>query len=308
MIYEYALEPAVLISWASNDRDYAEFFREYGLGTPRIISSFPKKKKSKLRSYLLQYSPVDSQSLAAQRYVEMVQRVVESLVLRDVQEHEASSWIEKVVIENRRVPFDVILSLTSTEEQNSITPSSMYSKGSIWECPWQLNVQRTNDDFLLKVSNLIRFPAKEIVFIDPFGWKQPSIDFILNITRLVINNRLTSELPVINIVYKEGPRGMPPIAPDASYLKSKISELLDEDAASLQIKLLEVREVEGGDVFHNRCILTEHAGVEAGNGITLTNNEAHTDELKLLNVEIYQKKWRQFVDRDEFEVVSEAII
>ena len=33
MIYEYALEPAVLTSWASNDRDYAEFLREYGLGT-----------------------------------------------------------------------------------------------------------------------------------------------------------------------------------------------------------------------------------------------------------------------------------
>ena len=43
MIYEYALEPAVLTSWASNDRDYAEFLREYGLGTPRIVSSFPKK-------------------------------------------------------------------------------------------------------------------------------------------------------------------------------------------------------------------------------------------------------------------------
>ncbi len=44
MIYEYALDPAVLSTWASNERDYAEFLREYGLGTPRIISSFPKKK------------------------------------------------------------------------------------------------------------------------------------------------------------------------------------------------------------------------------------------------------------------------
>lgn len=44
MIYEYALDPVVLSTWASNERDYAEFLREYGLGTPRMISSFPKKK------------------------------------------------------------------------------------------------------------------------------------------------------------------------------------------------------------------------------------------------------------------------
>lgn len=67
MIYEYALEPAVLTLWASNNRDYAEFLREYGRGTPRIASSFPMKKATKLRSYLMQHCPQDAQSLAGQR-------------------------------------------------------------------------------------------------------------------------------------------------------------------------------------------------------------------------------------------------
>jgi hypothetical protein len=156
MIYEYALEPAVLTSWASNDRDYAEFLREYGLGTPRIVSSFPKKKASKLRSYLLQHSPQDEQSLAGQRYTEMVLKVVESIVVRDVQLQNTAEWAEAAVVENRRAPFDVILSSTEIQEGNNVTPASMYSQGSIWNHPGQVNVLRTNEGLLAAVVNLIR--------------------------------------------------------------------------------------------------------------------------------------------------------
>ena len=302
MIYEYALEPAVLTLWASNDRDYAEFFREYGLGTPRIISSFPKKKKSKLRSYLLQYSPTDSQSLAAQRYIEMVQNIVDSLVIRDVQ-HSQASWVESAVLENNRAPFDVILSLTDAKEQNSITPLSMYSQDSIWECCRQLSVKRTNEDFLLKISNLLRLSVKEIVIIDPFGWNDEAIGFIQNIASLVVNNRLSVELPVIKIIYKESDK-----ARAVSYVKDKITESLPEESKSLRFEILEAKVIDNGDVFHNRCILTENAGVISGHGITLTDNECHTDELILMDEELYKKKWGQFVDMNDFEVVAEAII
>lgn len=77
MIHEYAIEPNVILTWASNGRDYAEFFREYGLGTPRIISNFPKSKPAKFRSYLLKHCPANSESLQVQRYIEIVQKIAE---------------------------------------------------------------------------------------------------------------------------------------------------------------------------------------------------------------------------------------
>jgi len=303
MIYEYALEPAVLVSWASDDRDYADFLREYGIGNPRLISSFPKKRKSKLRSFLLQHSPTDSDSLAARRYLEMVQKVVEALVVRDVQHNEAG-WVENAVLENKRTPFDVILSVSDTNEQNSITPESMHSPDNrIWECCRQLNVKRTYEEFLSKISNMVRLSAKEIVIIDPYCYNDRSITFIQNIAALVVSNRLSAELPSIKVIYKESNRSR-----TVSAVKEKILDSLPVEARSLQFKILEVKVLDEGDVFHNRCILTENAGIVSGHGFALTDNELHTDELVLMSEEIYQKKWQQFVEMNDFEIVAEATI
>ncbi|MCP9269966.1 hypothetical protein M5U04_18230 [Xenorhabdus sp. XENO-1] len=308
MIYEYALEPAVLSSWASNDRDYAESLREYGLGTPRIISSFPMKKASKLRSYLLRHSLEDSQSLTGRRYTEMVSKLVESIVVREVQDHQAANWQEAAVIENRRVPFDVILSSTEIEEGNNITPSSMYSQGSIWNHPDQLDVLRTNAGLLSAVSNLIRLAENKIVIIDPYGWTAKAVNFIRFMLQSITRNRVADRFPAIMLFYKEkrGNGNSGGGSPSADHVRHQILQGLAGDSSNLQVQVFELRETDDVDVFHNRCILTEHGGVMIGHGISVSGEESHTDEAILMRPDIYQKKWRQFVELNYYEVASEA--
>jgi len=308
MIYEYALEPAVLTSWASNDRDYAEFLREYGLGTPRIVSSFPKKKASKLRSYLLQHSPQDEQSLAGQRYTEMVLKVVESIVVRDVQVQNTTEWEEAAVVENRRAPFDVILSSTDIQEGNNVTPASMYSQGSIWNHPGQINVSRTNEGLFAAVVNLIRLADDKIVIIDPFGWTAEAINFIQFMLHSIPNNRVSEGLPAVVLFYKEkrGSGNSGNGTPSADHIRQQILQGLTGDVSNIQLEVFELKGTASNDVFHNRCILTEHGGVITGHGISMSGDESHTDEAILMNPEIYQKKWRQFIEQNCFEVVSEA--
>jgi len=308
MIYEYALEPGVLTSWASNNRDYAEFFREYGLGTPRIISSFPKKNRSKLRSYLLRHSPLDEQSLAGRRYTEMVLKVVESIVMRDVQLQHTAEWTEAAVVENRRVPFDVILSSSEIQAENDVTPDSMYSQGSIWNHPGQVNFSRTNDGLLSAVMNLVRLADDKVAIIDPFGWTTEAINFIQFMLRSITKNRVSEGLPAIVLFYKEkrgsGKSGNG--SPSADHVREHILQGLTCDVSNLQLEIFELKETTNNDVFHNRCILTEHGGVITGHGISLSGDESHTDEAILMKPEIYQKKWQQFVEQSCFDVVSEA--
>lgn len=308
MIYEYALEPAVLSSWAENDRDYAEFLREYGLGTPRIVSSFPKKKASKLRSYLLQHSPQNTQSLAGQRYTEMVFKIVESIVVRDVQINNAVDWAEAAVVENRRNPFDVILSSTEIQEGNNVTLASMYSQGSIWNHPGQINVSRTNEGLLAAVLNLIRLADDKIVIIDPFGWTVKAINFIQFMLQSITDNRVSERLPAILLFYKEkrGSGNSGNGSPSADHVRRQLFQGLTGDVSNLQLEVFELRETESNDVFHNRCILTGHGGVITGHGISVSGDEFHTDEAILMKSEIYQKKWQQFVEKNFFKVVSEA--
>jgi hypothetical protein len=302
MINEYALDPVVLSSWASNDRDYAEFLREYGLGTPRLCSSFPKKKASKFRSFLLRNSHSDQQSLASQRYTEMVLKLVESIVNRDTHIYQVDGWNEMAIAENKTVPFDVILSSDEIELVNNITLHSMYSVNSIWNHPRQQSIFRTNSDFISRISNLLRLSNEKIIIVDPYGWTSNSIKFIRYLLSSIMSDRINKLKPMIVLYYKEREKG----SPSASHVKNNIIEGLTGDAASFQVEVFELKETPDSDVFHNRCILTEHGGVSTGHGISLPDEESHTDEMYLLDPEIYQKKWQQFNETICFELVSES--
>lgn len=307
MIFEYALQPSVLLSWSSNRRDYSEFLREYGLGTRRIISSFPKKKASKLRSYLLQHSPADEQSLQGQRYTEMVLKIVETLVFRDVA-HFESEWPVAVVEENSRAPFGVIFSSESVDVEHCITPETMYDEGSIWECKGQLDIQRTNEGLYSAIENLVLLSSERIEIIDPFAWTRQGIAFIQFLLNSLSRDGVNHVFPSVDIFYKEKRggintgRGSSP----AEYVKTNIVAGLEADVSNIEINVFELQEKNDGDVFHNRCILTEHGGVMTGHGIGVSGEEGHTDEAVLMESHIYKKKWRQFVEEPCFDVASNA--
>jgi len=308
MIHEYALEPSVLSSWASNDRDYAEFFREYGLGTTRVVSSFPKRKASKLRSYLLQHGPHDAQSLTGQRYTEMVMKIVESIVVRDLQNNPEEKWTEAVLMENTRVPFDVVLSSSIIDSENCITPETMYLQGSLWNHCDQINFKRTNDGLMFVIANLIRLSKSRIVIVDPYGWTNEAIKFLQFMIVSISGNRPVDSFPGLTLYYKEkrGSGNSGRGSPSAVHVKNKILSGLGGKNKDLSFDVFELRESDGSDVFHNRCIITEHGGVITGHGIGVSGDEAHTDEAILMRPDIYQKKWQQFIDQNRFEVVSSS--
>jgi len=308
MIHEYALEPSVLSSWAANKRDYAEFLREYGLGTPRIFSSFPKKKTSKLRSYLLQFSPPEDQSLHGQRYLEMVTKLIESIVLREIPDYPTNDWTEVVTAENERAPFGVVLSSDNIDTNRSITSANMYGPDSIWNHPVQLNIQRTNQGMMDAISDSIRLATKHIVIVDTFGWTPEAISFVQFLINSISNNRVNETVPCITLFYKEKRGGVNAGggSPSAGHVKSQIEQGINNRIANMGLNVTELREMPGNDVFHNRCILTELGGVITGHGIGVSGEEQHTDEAILMAPVIYQKKWRQFVENNCFEIVSQT--
>ena len=94
-------------------------------------------------------------------------------------------------------------------------------------------------------------------------------------------------------------------SPSADHVRQQIFQGLTGGLSNIQLEVFELRETENNDVFHNRCILTEHGGVITGHGISVSGDESHTDEAILMKPKIYQKKWRQFVEKNCFQVVSE---
>jgi len=303
MIHEYALDPVVLKSWSSNERDYSEFMREYGVGSPRIISSFPKKKGSKLRSYLLREGDVDDSSLQGQRYLEMVIKIVESLIIRDSHVPASDNWSENTKAENEQSPFDVILSSEEINTPRNITPESMYKMDSIWNHKSQLNMPRTRDGLEQTVKNLLRLATNKVVIVDAFGWNRRSIDTMVAFIEFITANRVSEKLPDIYLYYKEKyGRSTPP----ASRVKQQIIDQLDAGRLNTNLYVYELKEKNGSDVFHNRCIFTEHGGITLGHGIDISGDPAHSDEVTLMSNEVYEKKQEQFSGDACFEIVSRS--
>jgi len=305
MIYEYALEPAVLYSWAGNDRDYAEFLREYGIGSPRIVSSFPKKKKAKLRSFFFSSINPDDQTLRGRRYTEMVTKIVEELALRDIVYNPDTSWQELVISENARLPFGVIISKDAISTERNITPKTMYKDNSLWHCPRQFDIQRTNERLSAVIGALIRLSTQRIIIIDTFGWTTEAINFMRYIISSIAHNRVNSTIPKISIFYKEkqGGTNTGTSSPNAAHVRNAI---LMNNHNNVSLDVAELKEVNGQDVFHNRCVLTELGGVSTGHGIGVSGQQEHTDEAYIMEPEIYYKKWKQFADNNCFDVVSQA--
>lgn len=304
MIHEYALDPELLKDWANNDRDYYEFFREYGLGTPRLSSSFPKQNRSKFRSFYLQKSPSNTQSLQAQRYVEMVRYLAEALVCRDGFECDASvDWYENVLAEDARKPFYGVLASTPMGNPRCLTVETMYSNNSIWHHQRQALVTRTYDSCSPLLRDMLRLAKDKVLFVDPYGWNQRAIDFIGRLINDAFNRRVHSAVPELILCFKPKRDGG---SPGAAYVKEEIEKRIVTPPPELQLQVYELENREGDDVFHNRYLLTELGGVSLGNGIDLSENEAHTDDLTLLERNIYDEKWRRFVDMTDFTILSQA--
>lgn len=305
MLWEYALEPKLLSKWASDIRDYSECLEKYGLGTPRIISSFPKSKRSKLRSYLLRHGPVDEQSFHCQRYTELVEKLVESCVFRNAEAAHTDNWDIAVCNEHKRQPFDAILASIPLNGLECLTPENMYEPGSIWNHKSQQIVRRTTPDLLEAFSGLLKLSTQNIVIVDPFGWTPEATHFMQKLLDYVVETHKSQEVPNIVLYYKEkrGSANSGTGSPNAEHVRNEVLGTTGY-RESLNFEVYELQEIAGKDVFHNRCIMSEHGGIITGHGIGVSEDEAHTDEAILMSQEIYEKKWKQFREQETFKVLS----
>lgn len=298
MIKEFALDPALLLHWAKSERDFREFFREYGRGTPRHISSFPKKKFSKLRSYLIEKIDSLENEHAKLRYTEMVQALADGLACRSCDIPTTSNWVDLVQSENQIEPFDTILSSSEINLESALTLDNMYSS-ELWNIPFQLNIKRTQEDFLKHLDSFVKTTSNNLVFIDAFCYQNRSLDLISKLINQLEQRKLKENTVKVQIFYRENTNSK-----DVHHVKNKILANI-KPKLNIDIQVNELRSSSGQDVFHNRYILNDCGGILLPYGFDLSDEECETDEAIILSKENYDKRWRQFIENPSFEVVNQ---
>lgn len=286
MIYEYAIQPEVLVEWAKTQRDFRMFERSFGLGTTRIISTFPAQQSRKLQRYLLRKWPSEMDGLAATRYDAIIEKILECLAVRKFENKDIplEEWEALVIAEDQVKPFGVILSESSLNVERNITLNGVYELDQLWEHPRQVGVYRTSESLYNSLKGLLELSSQKITIADPYGFAPGATKFIAFILNELKKTIKEDQFPEVHLIFDVNK----PTAASVEHVRSDILNQIGSEFFNTKLK------VRGIASFHNRYIFTEHGGISLGHGISLSGDHTQVDEITLLDKKIYEQRLKDF--------------
>ena len=206
MLYEYAIDPKLLLRWAASNRDYREFMKHLGRGQPRLMAEFPKRKR--WRRLALSEMPADWRDTTKERRLtELVAALAEDIVRRSGFEYDGNSdWDENISAEDHRDPFDYVLVREGSayRSDHSLTCEDIFDTRNgceLWEHEKQFPIARQAQEFASCLGNMLRL-SRKIVFVDP--WLRGRVDVtdvVVACLRAALQCRHSDALPEVEFVY-----------------------------------------------------------------------------------------------------------
>ena len=285
MIYEYALEPELVVTWV--DRRAARYFiEEFGLGQPRIVSRYPKRWKR-----LVWESFASDNDIERARMTELIERLSETMVKRrDGQWNPDAGWIANAEDEHARIPFHAILARSNPRNHGHVlVAEDLDGATPLWAGVRGRSVARTASGMAAAVASMLR-NAGVVIFVDPyFGpenprYREPLREFL----RAVVDAR-PCERPQRIEVHRSADGGA-----TEEFFRTECQRRLPRIVPpGLRVLLVRLRQRDGGERLHNRYILTDLGGVTFGVGLD-EGDPGDSDDIQLLDRPHYEERWRQY--------------
>jgi hypothetical protein len=304
MIHEYFIDPKLFLKWASSSRDYKFILDKFGVGSPRLLSSFPQSKASSLRKLLLNSEAFKNLPDAAQTEVGgLIDALTEQVIRRRVSENISNDWYkdwsENAKKESSILAPSVIISGEEISDKKLwITGDEALEIHHLIDHPEQLTPERTPEAFTKAVNNLLRYSNK-IIIADPYLGTESAWDTVEKLIKLALSEKINQANVEIQLIYGDVKKTRFP-----HYIIKKIESLKTELPFKFSVYLVE--EKSEGEKFHNRYLLTELGGITFGAGTQLNSSKGyHTDDLLLLKEPIYTKRWNQYFKAAAFDILKQ---
>lgn len=293
MLYEYALEPALLNNW----KDFRYFVEKFGVTQGRLIARYPKRWKKLVYDALVGCGEIERK-----RIEDRLQLLDDRILKRQHEWISQQDWLTNAEAEHSRRPFHAILAKANPSRRDFVLEGeSLDETHPLWNVPKSRIVPRVAREIAACVAPLLRV-CKEILFIDPyFGpenlrHRRPLEAFLT----AVLEGRNDESLVRVT-VHMEAKS-------EASFFKRECEQRLPNIIPEgMRVRLMRWRQRDGGEKLHNRFILTDRGGVRFGVGLD-DGAEGETDEIELLGEEPYKFRWVQYTSAPAFDFVDELII
>ena len=302
MVFEYAVEPALVVTWA--DRRTGRYFRDkFGIGSPRLISRFPKRWKKRVWDAWKASEMENGGEVARRRMEELIQQLSEAKVERRRVVWDAErSWMENAI--GQEVPFHAILARHNPSgDPKVLVADELDESAPGWVAPHGRAVARRAETIADAVGGMLRI-ATDIIFVDPYfaPGRRDFVRVVAACVRAGCNGRAVGPATVRILSSDREANGT------HEHFRTGCRERLPREFPPGQaVVIRRLGERTGGEKLHNRYILTELGGVSLGAGLDEREAGA-TDDLNLLDSDQFHRRWAQYAgEPPEFDQLEDPI-
>lgn len=325
MIYEYALDPALVVNWAISR--IGRYVKQFGLDERRLVSDFPQDWRGRVVGAFYEHFDYDDTSLEFENAQldlnAYLQILTDCMVYRNIKLPLDISWFDAVIAEHNSRPFYAIF--TSNKENNSSLPEVITEKNTddvddiYWWIPTVKPTRKSAAEIAIALRPFLQ-ASREIYIIDPyfdFDLQKPRfLNTLIEIVRQAISLphaiQHTPSITVITGVERDGKTNDQQAQKFAENIRNRAMQYLPKKIPNgIPIQLLILKNAAGGNPLHNRFLLTNIGGVIIPYGIDDYDRELNhgaEDDLQPMHKGIYEKRWKQYVKLHGVEKVLDCRI
>lgn len=303
MIYEFALDPDVVSTWTERNA-CKRFMRDFGRGTARLVSRYPKKWKKMVWEAHKSHTPLEQKRLE-----ELLIRLSDCMVRRcNYTWDNQRSWAENAINENERCTFRAIISLAkSTAHPFILCPDELDDYGdNSWIVEEQRSVPRNAEAMAEAVGSILAI-CRKAIFVDPYfipekrEFREPLKRFLYCLVR----NRVCPIPEVVEVHCSEKTNR------SAEFFRISCEKHMPHHIPEgLRVIFKQWKQRGGGERLHPRLILTDIGGVWFEGGLDESNDESgcETVDVIVLKSSIHDFRWNQYVGNNlAFDLAQEPI-
>lgn len=326
MIYEYALDPALVVDWAIGGK--GRFVGQFGMDQRRLVSDYPKDWAGAVYGAFYEHFDYDDSSLdfqnAQPELQSFVQWLSEFTVRRDAKRSAERTWLQDAVAEHIRQPFHAIMTTTGdgVECREVITPEVLDNlRDSRWYLPTIGATKKSAEELAAAIEPMLR-RAKYIVLVDPYfdaADARYQASFSTLIQAACCARGVGTSLPAITVMTGIEQKHKPHEGEFTREAMARVANNLCVNAQRELPKLVPrgmsldfycLKHPDAGDPLHNRYVLTDIGGVIAPYGLAdYKPGEAHgaKDDLTPMPKGMYVNRHRQYVAKVGIDIVLDPI-
>lgn len=320
MIYEYAVEPALVARWAKDG--IAGLAGQFGLDQRRVVSDLPTYWQGEVAAALLEefdYDAGDSDYLEASAFLNAIlDFMTANMVSRGIRFQHKIPWLEQALAVHVKEPFHAILAGVLVQDQTAVITEEIADqlRDERWYLPTVKPVPKTAPDLAAMLAPLLR-GATKIVVVDPYfdprdaAYRGVLAALLKSATALRGPGRTMPEVELIVGVGEGQPNGgaLPVDTQLENAAKNQCAWAAQHLAPSIprdmRLTFRCVANFPDGDRLHNRFVLTDFAGASLPYG-TQALGPLVFDDLALLYQGQYEERWRQFTRPERLKPIGDA--